>query len=344
MIKWRQNKMEHENGRDETGLSQIPADKSLSVQMDEILQASMQMARFSRQIVEKAVQITSPRDWVDQSGHPYLTEAGGMKVASVLPVSIWCTEKPCKTWQDDDKGRFYIYQCEYGAAWKGGLGSVTAIGTASSRDKLLGTVEGEDRPLSEIDETNILKKCGTNGRHNAIVRLLGLQNLSWEQVESWGIDKSKVVSVERNGKRTKKDDKDPEKAEKYRSEIRRMIMEMNGNDPKMAEEHLQRVTSFAGSDGNIVKGKRNVKHLSEKAAKVNYGKVKDEYEAWLKKPRTQQLGFTDRRGVRPATGLPPNGLGQAGTPVHGPHVSVRRRKPYRALCNQVPGGGRVSRV
>jgi len=285
----------HENG--ETGVvlsGGLPESRrqSLTEQIQDVLDASMRMAELQRRIVETAVRITNHQDWTNLGGKPYLCEAGAMKAASVLPVEIYCIEKPTKTWADDETGRYYIYACEYGAKWKGGLGAVTATGTASSRDKFFSMKNGERLPLSEIDETNLIKKCATNGRHNAIVRLLGLQNLTMDEVKDFGIDVGQLKGTAYDGKKEQKEDENPEQAEKHREEIRRMLLEMNGGHADEASAHLEKLTSFTGRDGKAVKGKNNVKYLSGKWLESTYGKVTTEHTAWKAKAQPQQQPLT----------------------------------------------------
>jgi len=90
-----------------------------------------------------------------------------------------------------------------------------AIGSCSSRDKFFAYVseirdrngnvirEASWKPLSEIDETNVMKAAYTNLLVNGITRLLGIRNLTWDDLKEFGIDKDKVAKVEyRSSKRT----------------------------------------------------------------------------------------------------------------------------------------------
>jgi len=261
--------------------------QSLTEQIQDVLDASMRMAELQRRIVETAVRITNHQDWTNLGGKPYLCEAGAMKAASVLPVEIYCIEKPTKTWADDENGRYYIYACEYGAKWKGGLGAVTATGTASSRDKFFSMKNGERLPLSEIDETNLIKKCATNGRHNAIVRLLGLQNLTMEEVKSFGIDTAQLKGTAYDGKKEQKQDENPEQANSGRDEIWKLLMEMNNGDAKAAGDDLEKLTAWE-KDGQAHKGKRDVKWLTEKQVDWKLSEVKKRHAAWKAKQPAQQ--------------------------------------------------------
>jgi len=267
----------------ETALTETGDHQSLTEKMADMLQATSMMAAAQRQIVETAVGITTPKDWTNQGGKPYLTEPGAMRVASVLPIKTFCISPPRKQFGTESDHPYYIYTCEYGAAWKNGLGEASAIGTCSSKDMLYAK-RGEDfLPMAEVDEPNVIKKCCTNGRNNAVKRLLGLQNMTWQELEALGIKQSDVTSVKYGT--NKVEDKNPAEAEDLRKKIREMILEMSNGDVKAAQDYLENITSFKGRDGNQVKGKRETKYLSEAQAKVTYGKVKKEYEEWEKETK-----------------------------------------------------------
>ncbi len=257
---------------------------SIKDQMEDILSAAMMMAKFSRQIVEKAVQITGPKDWTDQGGKPYLIEYGAAKVASVLPIKTWYIENPGKQWSEDEKGKFYMYVCTCGAAWKGGLGEVSATGTRSSREKFFSSRRGQELPQSEVSETNIMKACGTNGRRNAIVRLTGLGNLTWEELEEMaGIKRDSATKVEY--KSQKKAPENPEEDDKQRQELRQILLEMNNEDAGEAGNHLEKLTTFKGRDGQMVPGKKSIGHLTEKAVGVTLSKIRKEHKEWKKEQK-----------------------------------------------------------
>jgi hypothetical protein len=265
--------------QENAALEQRP--QSLTERMQDIMNATAMLVTAQKQLIETAVKMTSPADWINMGGNPYLGEPGATRVASMLPIDTKIVGDPKRHNALDDEGSYYIYVCTARASWRTGLGSSEALGTCSSRDKFYSMRQGERIPQSEVDETNIIKKCGTNGRANAIKGLLGLKKPSWEDLERIaGITKEKVQTVEYTSK--KPEDENPEQADKTRTEIRRMIMEMCKDDEGEAAKYLETMTTFKGKEGNTVKGKKSVKHLSERQAKVIYGKVKDQHEKWRK--------------------------------------------------------------
>jgi hypothetical protein len=102
-----------------------------------------------------ALRGTSPEDWTDQGGKPYLTISGSNKVKNIFGVSVSDSSWE-KTMMEDDNGKYYIISFSATFTWK--LGSTTMTGTCSSRDKFF----GKDKLMQDVDFTNVLKKAETN--------------------------------------------------------------------------------------------------------------------------------------------------------------------------------------
>jgi hypothetical protein len=86
--------------------------------------------------------------------------------------------------------------------------TIEAIGTRSSKDPFFKRYagRGDDRhelPPSELDKGDLKKAAYTNLLGNGITRLLGLRNLTWEDIKEYaGITKDQVgrVDYKKNGK------------------------------------------------------------------------------------------------------------------------------------------------
>ena len=79
-----------------------------------------------------------------------------------------------------------------------------AIGSCSSRDKFFAWDKragenGEYKQLSDVDETNIQKAAYSNMVMNGVTRLLGIRNLSWDELREItgdGVKEDKVDHAE----------------------------------------------------------------------------------------------------------------------------------------------------
>ncbi len=146
-------------------------------------------------ILDYAIKATHAGQWVDQSGKPYPTAPAAEVMARRCAVSIKNVQTN-KVPSSDDKGPFYLYVVTATASLPGGYDSIEAMGTCSSRDTFLGTETKAGRNLSDIDEGNILKAAYSNMLVNAITRLLGVRNITWDRLAELGIDQGKVAKVE----------------------------------------------------------------------------------------------------------------------------------------------------
>jgi len=235
-----------------------------------IAEAAEKRVQAINRIKRAALAVTSPHDWVDQNGRPYLQASGAEKIARLFGIS-WRIDEPTYTREED--GHFsYTYKGYFS------LGGVTieAIGARGSKDGFFSRRKNQDVPPSEIDRNDVKKAAYTNLLGNGITRILGIRNLTWEDVRAGGITQEAVSRVEYNKA------EQSEEAKNYKKEIGRMILEMTGGDREKAKEKLLEITTFTGKDGKVVEGKRELDKLSERQAEVTYGKVKKAYEEWQK--------------------------------------------------------------
>lgn len=153
-------------------------------------------------IKRAALLATSARDWTDQNGNPYLQVSGAEKVARVFGIA-WKIDEPIM--EIEESGHFsYTYKGYFTVAGA----TIEAIGTRSSKDPFFKRYagRGDDRhelPPSELDKGDLKKAAYTNLLGNGITRLLGLRNLTWEDIKEYaGITKDQVgrVDYKKNGK------------------------------------------------------------------------------------------------------------------------------------------------
>lgn len=153
-------------------------------------------------IKKAALLSTNARDWTDQNGNPYLQVSGSEKVARVFGLS-WKISEPI--FEQEESGHFsYTYKGYFTVAGA----TIEAIGTRSSKDPFFKRYagKGEDRkelPPSEMDKGDLKKAAYTNCIGNGVTRLLGLRNLTWEDLAEYAkINKENVgrVDYKKNGK------------------------------------------------------------------------------------------------------------------------------------------------
>jgi len=180
-----------------------PQDEREVLHIEEGIELVIANAEKQVKVLEKILQIaisrTNSYDWIDQMGKPYLTCSGAEKLMPLFGVNLNNTSYD-KRYSTDEKGSYYIYQYKGTFSWKGG--SIEAIGACSSRDKFFAWDSKAQafKPLHDVDETNIMKAAYTNMMVNGVTRLLGIRNLTWTQLEGYGVSKEKAARVEyKNG-------------------------------------------------------------------------------------------------------------------------------------------------
>jgi hypothetical protein len=154
-----------------------------------------QRNKMLEKVLDYAIRATHSGQWVNQNGKPWPMAAAAEVMARRCAVRVRDV-KSKKLPSSDDKGPFYLYLVEATASLPGEWDSIEAMGTCSSRDQFLGTETGAGRALSEIDEGNILKAAYSNMLVNAVTRLLGVRNMTWERLAELGIDQGGAAKVE----------------------------------------------------------------------------------------------------------------------------------------------------
>jgi hypothetical protein len=153
-----------------------------------------------------ALRVTNQHDWVDQGGKPYLQASGGEKVARLFGIS-WTISEPI--FETDEGGHFsYTYKGTFTLSGA----SIEAVGTRSSKDPFFkkysypkdenGNGVKTELPPSEIDKGDLKKAAFTNLIGNGITRLLGIRNLTWDDLQAANITKDGVnkVGYKKSGK------------------------------------------------------------------------------------------------------------------------------------------------
>ena len=148
-------------------------------------------------IKRMALRLTNPHDWVDEQGRPYLQASGAEKVARLFGIS-WRISEPVK--EIFEGGHYsFTYHGEFSLAGA----TIEAIGTRSSKDGFFKKYEYKDgkqvgeMPASEIDSGDVKKSAYTNLLGNGITRLLGIRNLTYEDLAEFAqIKKEAVTRVE----------------------------------------------------------------------------------------------------------------------------------------------------
>lgn len=141
-------------------------------------------------IKQVSLKLTNRHDWTDQGGKPYLQVSGAEKIARMFGIS-WRISEPEKEFTEGGH-----YSFTYKGYFSLAGATIEVIGTRSSKDGFFKKYDYSQKdengkgiktelPASEIDTGDVKKAAYTNCIGNGIVRLLGLRNLTYEDLEKF---------------------------------------------------------------------------------------------------------------------------------------------------------------
>lgn len=236
-------------------------------------------------IITASLRITNESDWCKIGSAYYLQSTGAEKIARLFGISysILDTQKNFKP------NGHYTY--EYKMQFKMSNVTIEADGIRSSDDEFFtGKIKEETledgskhrltgKTPDEIDERDVKMSAYTNCLNNGIKRLIGLRNVSETELTDAGL---KIDCIRGYGFNAKQPKEMHESVVKARDEIMQILTEWCNGDQERIGDAIEKFTTFTGRDGNVVKGKRTLDGMSEKALLVNLGKIRSEYEKWKK--------------------------------------------------------------
>jgi hypothetical protein len=174
-------------------------------------------------IKKTALKVTNPGDWTDQNGKPYLQASGAEKIANLFNIS-WRIEEPLME-QEEDGTITYTYRGTFSLRGR----SIQVEGSRSSRDEFFKKYIWENnKKVGEkpLDRRDLKMAALTNLLGNGITRLLGIRNLTYEDLFQFAtIKKEQIGKVE-----YKKDGQKPPTTEPQRKSEQKQEPEANVKD------------------------------------------------------------------------------------------------------------------
>jgi len=222
-------------------------------QAEKRIDAVMKIKRVS-------LKVTNARDWTDQQGNPYLQVSGSEKIANLFNIS-WRIDEPL--YEEEPNGHFtWTYK---GYFTLGGR-SIEAIGTRSSKDAFFNKyeylkIEGQKDerkllPPSAIDKGDVKKAALTNLFGNGITRILGIRNLTWDDLKEFaGITQDQVTAIQykKGGekpplKEPKKKNGDKEQNPTTSITVKEVIKQTKNKDGVVMKSPRFRIISYDGKE------------------------------------------------------------------------------------------------
>lgn len=204
-------------------MSNVPVSQPITEVVSEeaeryIEEASQGKELAFQALMKLAINATTDNDWKDFGGNPYLVGSGSTKIALRFNISLKFDRNAngeplimIEEIKKPDGSPIYIYTTVGKAELANGR-TFEAIGTASTDDDFLGYENEKDErgkyiknqqgqtvkvpvPIHEAIQ-DCKKKSVTNFYGRAILGILGMGGLSWEDLAKYGISKTGKGKVE----------------------------------------------------------------------------------------------------------------------------------------------------
>ncbi|RJQ29184.1 hypothetical protein C4571_01990 [Candidatus Parcubacteria bacterium] len=210
-----------------------------------IAQAEKRVA-FLKQIAVVSLKMTTEEDWTNEGGKPYLQSSGAEKLKPLWGIYV----KPgtVRFEREDDEGH-PAFTCT------GVMGSTITheesefVGGRSAKDTFFSH-------QASCDILDVKKAAYSNLEVNGITRLLGLRNLTWDQLKAANLNIEKIGKVERDTSGMEKEEIDKARL-KHFGECLDALCETR----EKAIEKLYEMTTFTGRDGKTITGIKSLKAI-----------------------------------------------------------------------------------
>lgn len=181
-----------------SGALQIITNKSLTPveRMRQTIDAMKMLPELHRAVRTVSLSVTQARDWRDWNGklRPEVAAASAIMRTLGIRMDNQSSEK-----RITNNGYQYLYTADF--TWEAGNCAVIGVmGSARSDDDIVSTrYEWDDEtkkrvkkevPASDVDEAIVQKKAQANMIVNGVMRLVGLGNVTTEELQTAGVIKS----------------------------------------------------------------------------------------------------------------------------------------------------------
>jgi len=170
---------------DDRNLTLAPDSEVVSFEKPEdVIEIAQKRIKWMDELISMSLARLRPGDVVSLEGRPYIVSDGCYKIARLFGLKIKYTGLPQKVEAQDKKGTYFYFVHAATVSLPNG-DSIDVIGNCSSRDPFFGKVEGNWRPLEDVDVLDIMQKAQTNTDRKGIAKLLGLNNITWDDVAKY---------------------------------------------------------------------------------------------------------------------------------------------------------------
>jgi hypothetical protein len=248
--------------------------------MEELTKQAEKQVDFVKKVKIISVRVTNYMDWINQDGNPYLEVSGTMKINQLWGVSISDQKIDIQT-ITDEKGTYKVVVVTGKGTWRGH--TIEDVGTCTTRDQLFSKAYGVEKKQEDVSLENVIKAATTNFHNRLIKKIIGLK-FTWEDLQEAGLDVEKIKEG-RKVKHASKGQASTDEEKQKQIQIGKWLVEMHGEAD--APGMLKIITAFTVKDEKTkkpkaIEGVSSCGQLRGKRLDINYSKVKNIHDKWLK--------------------------------------------------------------
>jgi hypothetical protein len=208
--------------------------------LEEVIARSEKRLETIKKIKQVSLSITNEDDWVIINNIPYLQASGAEKIARLFGIS-W-SNFSYSVEHLDDGHLLVICEGDFFMETRREKLCIQAIGVRSSKDAFFS--RGGKLSAKDVDMPSLYKAAYTNCLANGIKRILGLRNLTVEDLKVAGLKVEKIKRIT-YGKEEKKEERKNEVWDKIRElgytkeEIKRIQQEKKFKSADELYEYLK---------------------------------------------------------------------------------------------------------
>jgi len=170
--------------------------------LEKVVEQGEKRLETIKKVKQISLSITNETDWLIINNIPYLQSSGAEKIARLFGISWSNFSYSVENFSDGHL--LVICEGEFSFETPKGKLLIQAFGVKSSKDPFLS--KGGKLSPKDIDMPNLYKSAYTNCINNGIKRILGLRNLTIEDLKAAGLMVEKIKRVN-YGKEEKKEGK-----------------------------------------------------------------------------------------------------------------------------------------
>lgn len=246
-----------------------------------------------------AVGLTEPRDWVafpagDAGDRAWPTRSACNKLATAMKIStgIYPDDRTgrrySKTVERDEQGEYYVIEVN-GWVELPGYRRFDVFGFCTSRHKLFASTGKKDekgnlvyKPMTEVSLPNVIQAAYTNFQANAVMRMLGIDNMSAADMQQQFFPGKTISKVTYASGKTNQTDDEKETDNTRRKKLWAICMAVTNEDSGQATKLLEQLTEWKKEDGTVVAGVKDVAKLSGNRLMYRLRDAEARLEKWYK--------------------------------------------------------------